>query len=102
MDFRINISTATNAMAKILQFEAIADSSYVFFGFRFDYEPFQIELPVDAITNWLNRTYNPISSNGKANEARILKIQINAYILNVSEILNCLKKVNFNYKFTCK
>ena len=88
-------------MAKILQFEAIAECSTVLFDFDFDDKPFQIELPVDAITTWLNRTYNPISANGKANKARILKLEIDAYILNVSEVLTCLKKVNFNYNFNC-
>ena len=93
-------SEAANTIASILQFGPIAGCSNVSFNLIL-YKNFPTVLPVDAISNWLNRsrTYDAISANGQAIKERILEIKFDEYIPihNVSETLNGLKKVNFNY-----
>ena len=94
----LSASAAANTIASILQFGPIAGCSNVSFDLKLA-NYFATSLPVDAISNWLNhsRNFNAISANGQAIEDRILGIEINARILNISEMLSCLKKVNFNY-----
>ena len=94
-------SEAANAIASILQFGPIAGCSNVSFNLRIG-NCFLVVLPVDAVSNWLNRsrTCGAISANGQAIKERILEIKFDAFdifILNITEMLNCLKKVNFNY-----
>ena len=98
--FDVDYSVATNMIAKVLQFGPISGCFDVSLNL-FPYKNFATVLPVDAISNWLNRsrTYGAISANRQAIEERILEIKFNESIPihNVSETLNGLKKVNFNY-----
>ena len=56
-------------------------------------------MPVGVVANWLNRSrsFNAINANGQMKDERILAIEIGTYIWNVSEMLDCLKKVKFNH-----
>ena len=98
--FKIGIdfdySVATNMIAKVLQFGPISGCSDVSLNL-FPHRNFMTVLLVDAISNWLNRirTYGAISANGQAIKERILEIDYIPYIY-ISEMLNCIKKVNFN------
>ena len=60
------------------------------------YDERPTELPVDATVNWLHRSrnYDTINAKFEKGKERILKIQIDGYISNVSAMLSCLKKVN--------
>ena len=61
-------SSADKLISTILQFDQIVCCSNVFFEF-YNFGDILIELPVDVVANWLNRsrTSNAINSNG-ANE----------------------------------
>ena len=98
-------SAATNVMSKILQFGPIYACSKVQLLFLF-FDQFDERglLPVDSITNWLNRrsrNSTVFNANEKMEEERILEIEIKycAHAPNISEMINVLKKVDFNYKF---
>ena len=84
-------SSADKLISAILQFGQI--NSNVFFEF-YNFDDSHIELPVDVVANWLNRTSN---AKMKMKVERILAIEISTYIWNVSEMLDCLKKVKFNH-----
>ena len=63
---------------------------------------FLIELPVevDVVANWHNRscTSNAIDADEQMENERILVIEIDGWLIgNVSEMIDCLKKVNFNH-----
>ena len=90
-------SSEDKLISTILQFGQIDCCSNVLFEFyTFDYG--HIELPVDVIANWLNRSRNSnaINAKGQMENERILSIKIDN-IGNISEMLDCLKKVKFNH-----
>ena len=96
--FDVDYSVATNMLGKILRFGSIDGCSNVLFDLNHAiFSP--TNLPVDTISNWLNRSrnFNAISANGQTIKERILEIKIDDRILNISEMINDLKKVNFNY-----
>ena len=63
------------------------------------YDHFMVKLPVDVIENWLNRSRNS-NAKGQMENERVLSIEITGggvSLGNISEMVNCLKKVNFNH-----
>ena len=102
VDFWCNpASSAKKLISSILQFDQIYRCSNVLINFKSFVVggDFRIELPVDVVANWLNRsrTSNAINANGQMKVERILAIEIGTYIYNVSEMLDCLKKVKSNH-----
>ena len=106
-----DFSPVGNIIEKILQFGPISGCSKVFFDFTLmwafdnDNDPFvvYVELPIEAVANWLSRsrnydTNNLISKNHKEKKEkeRILEINTNGFInKNCLQILiNNLKEVN--------
>ena len=97
-------SSANEFISTVLQFDQIDCCYNVLFKFII-YADFLLELPVDLVANWLNRSRNSnaINAKGQMGNERILSIEINGggvvnvYLGNISEMLNCLKKVNFNH-----
>ena len=83
---------------KFLQFYQITACSNVVLTLRPVHEKWKIELPVDAIANWLhrnrNRNYDSINPKVQKEKEQILEIRIDGCISNVSAMLSCLKKVN--------
>ena len=102
-NFEIDLSCfqapQTEVIAKFLQFCQITACSNVVFTLLPCNHEWQIELPVDAIANWLHRNRNYDTNNAKfeKEKERILKIQISGEILNIPAVLDCLKKVVFNF-----
>ena len=99
--FEINLCGHTSAkkfIRTVLQFGQIDCCSNVSFIFNswIDYYDLLFELPVDVVTNWLNRSRNSNAIDAKVQieNERILTIKIYLFIGNVSEVLNCLKKVD--------
>ena len=94
-------SSANEFISTVLQFSQIDCCSNVLFHF-ISYDDGLVELPVDLVANWLNRSRNSnaINANRQMENERILAIKITGtgwYIGNVSEMLNSLKEVNFNH-----
>ena len=100
--FSMNSSnqSAKELISKFLQFDQINCCSNVLFHVCILSE-FMFELPVevDVVVNWLNRSrINTIDADEQMENYRILVIEIDALLIgNVSEMLNCLKKVNLNH-----
>ena len=102
-------SSANKFISTVLQFDQIDCCSNVLFQFGI-YADLLIELPIDIIANWLNRSRNS-NAKGQMENERVLSIEITGvdkvlakfkeiagcYIGNISEMLKCLKKVNFNH-----
>ena len=91
-------SLANKFVSTVLQFSQIDCCSNVLFHFII-YDDDPIELPADVISNWLNRSHNSnaINANSRIKNERTLAIEIGAYIWNVSEMIDCLKEVNFTH-----
>ena len=91
-------SSADKLISTILQFAQIDCCSNVLFEF-YNFDDGPIELPVDVVANWLNRsrTSNAINANGQMKVERILAIEMSTWNYNVLEMLDCLKKVKFNH-----
>ena len=97
-------SSANEFISTVLQFDQIDYCSNVSFRFII-YDDFRLELPVGLVANWLNRSHNSnaINAKGQMENERILSIEINGagyvnvYLANISEMLKCLKKVNFHH-----
>ena len=89
-------SSPEKLISTILQFDQIDCCSNVLFEF-YNFDDIIIELPVDLVVNWLNRsrTSSAINANGQMKDERILALDISTHIWNVSEMLNCFKKVKF-------
>ena len=96
--FLSDYSSATNVIAKILQFGPIDGCSKILFDL-YSTQCFQIEMiemPVISIAHWLYRGPNSdtINTNGRVKKERILIIDSRAYIPNLLVLVNVLKKVN--------
>ena len=92
-------SLANKFISTVLQFSQIDCCSNVLFHLIISDDFLLPEFPVDVIANWLNRSRNSnaINANRQMENERILVIEIaDWYIGNISEMLKCLKKVNFN------
>ena len=77
---------ATNIVASILQFGQITRCSNIEFSFT----DCQMDLPVDAISNWLQN-----SNVHKRKDGRLLEINIYGKSKNVGAVMYHLKKVKF-------
>ena len=92
-------SSANKFISTVLQFGQIDCSSSVLFHFTI-FDGFPVELPIDVVANWLNRSRNSnaINPNRQMENERILAIEIDGLSNgNVSEMQNSLKEVNFNH-----
>ena len=91
-------SLANKLISTVLQFSQIDCCSNVLFHFGI-YNDFLLELSIDLVANWLNRSRNS-NAKGQMENERILSIELTGFGIvflgNISEMLKCLKKVNFN------
>lgn len=85
-----NGTSAANAIATILQFAPINGSSNIVFDL--DLCEMKMDLPIESIANWLNRTFDRTNSSEEKQEARFLQIKISE-ISNASKMLDHLRKV---------
>ena len=93
-------SSVKELISTFLQFVQIDCCSNVLLKFTFHIGANDlIELPVDVVANWLNRRRsNAINADGQMQNERNLLIETTGFFLgNISEMIDCLKKVNFNH-----
>ena len=92
IDFQSNKDGAANFIAEILQMGPITRCQEV--SFYYDNETF-IQLPVEVISNWLNRGKIGSTETGQSKKERMLKLEMNyrIKIQNAVEMCDHMKMV---------
>ena len=83
------------SIASYLGMPAISRSSFVSFSFTYSSVYTLKQLPVEAISNWLNRERNAMDQNQRE---RCIKLPP-AYYSTIKEICDSLKQVAFNFEY---
>ena len=97
-DFQSDNDAAGNVIGQFLQLPSIKRCQKV--GFNYANETF-IQLPVDAISNWLNR--NSDDGIGRNKKERFLGTNHRIRVQNAEEICDRMRKViTFNFILTLK
>ena len=89
-------SEVTSFIASILQIPQINRSTNVYFCIC---NQQMIQLPVDEISNWLNRKSEDKINNCKKQRERLLQIRGGAPVRNAREMCDFLKEVRFLDRF---
>ena len=87
---------ATNFIASILRIPQISRSTNVYFRIG---NQKMIQLPVNELSNWLNRKSEDKINNCKKQRERLLQIRGGAPVRNAREMCDFLKEVRFLDRF---
>ena len=87
--------TFDDHIASYLEMPAISRSSFVSIAYPYPSVYTPKHLPVEAISNWLNRERNAMDQNQRE---RCIKLPP-AYYSTIKEICNSLKQVAFNFEY---